>query len=148
MVFRNVLIRSDRTHAHHRSKISDGAKHTCFSFMYAHVCVLCSVTISKETSFFVAYFLLFFVLFWLKFSLTTFPSFCVVFHFLVTRRLLYHHRKRGDTSAPREREIKRERFEREVFDSRGETRLVNARAQNLKNTTFRSSSHPETRKNR
>ena len=52
--------------------------------MYAHVCVLCSVTISKETSFFVAYFLLFFVLFWLKFSLTTFPSFCVVLHFLVT----------------------------------------------------------------
>lgn len=109
-------------------------------------CVFCSVTISKETSFFVAYFLLFFVLFWLKFSLT-FPSFCVVLHFLITV-VFFIIIGNEKTLLRREREIKRERFEREFFDSRGETRLVNARAQNVNNTTFRSSSNPETRKNR
>ena len=114
--------------------------------MDVHVCVLCSVTISKETSFFVAYFLLFFVLFWLKFSLT-FPSFCVVLHFLITV-VFFIIIGNEETLLRREREIKRERFEREFFDSRGETRLVNTRARNVNNTTFRSSSNPETRKNR
>ena len=50
------------------------------------------------------------------------------------RRLLYHHRKRKDTSAPREREIYKERFEREFFYSRGETQLLNTRTKRLKDT--------------
>jgi len=105
--------------------------------------------IESKRFFFVAYFLLFFVLFWLKFSLTTFPSFCVVLHFLVTVVFfIIIGNEETLLRREREREIKRERFEREVFDSRGETRLVNARAQNVNNTTFRSSSNPETRKNR
>ena len=49
------------------------------------VCVFCSVTIPKETSFFfVAYFLLSFVIFWLKFSLPFLFRPFVVLHFLVT----------------------------------------------------------------
>ena len=88
--------------------------------MYAHVCVLCSVTISKETSFFVAYFLLFFVLFWLKFSLT-FPSFCVVLHFLITV-VFFIIIGNEKTLLRREREIKRERDLRGSSLTRGAKR--------------------------
>lgn len=132
--------------AQHRSKISE--QNTPASILCIRVRV-CFVVLLREGNrfFFVAYFfVIFFSFLVLKFSLT-FPSFCRSSLFS-NRRLLYHHRKRKDTSAPREREIKRERFEREFFDSRSETRLVNARAQNVNNTTFRSSSNPETRKNR
>ena len=90
---------------------------------------MCFVVLLREGNrfFFVAYFLLFFVIFWLKFSLTTFPSFRVVLHFLITV-VFFIIIGNEETLLRREREIKRERFEREFFDSRGETRLVNTRA--------------------
>lgn len=89
--------------AQHRSKISE--QNTPASILCIRVRV-CFVVLLREGNrfFFVAYFfVIFFSFLVLKFSLT-FPSFCRSSLFS-NRRLLYHHRKRKDTSAPREREI-------------------------------------------
>ena len=118
--------------AQHRSKISE--QNTPASILCIRVRV-CFVVLLREGNrfFFVAYFfVIFFSFLVLKFSLT-FPSFCRSSLFS-NRRLLYHHRKRKDTSAPRYIYIYKERFEREFFYSRGETQLLNTRTKRLKDT--------------
>ena len=56
MVFRTVILRSDRTHP---SSLEDIRAHTFFYFMYVYVCVFCSVTIKKPLLFLSCIFLLF-----------------------------------------------------------------------------------------